>query len=180
MTDKVITPFCAQSPQVFLHLGGIRTALFSWLYARRNNGKFMLRIEDTDRERSTDDALKVILDGMAWLGLEHDSADVAGTDDKGIVYQSQRTEQYKAAIQRLLERDLAYYCYCSREELEAMRREAMSRGEKPRYNGKYRDLGRQPAQGDTPVVRFKNPAGRRRGHRRSHPGPGSDQQPGTG
>ena len=156
MADKVITRF-APSPTGFLHLGGIRTALFSWLFARRHNGKFMLRIEDTDRERSTDDALKVILDGMAWLGLEHDGADVAGTDDKGIVYQSQRTEQYKATIQELLDRDLAYYCYCSREELEAMRREAMSRGEKPRYNGKYRDLGRQPAPGDTPVVRFKNP-----------------------
>ena len=156
MADKVITRF-APSPTGFLHLGGIRTALFSWLFARRHNGKFMLRIEDTDRERSTDDALKVILDGMAWLGLEHDGADVAGTDDKGIVYQSQRTEQYKATIQELLDRDLAYYCYCSREELEAMRKEAMSRGEKPRYNGKYRDLGRQPAPGDTPVVRFKNP-----------------------
>ena len=156
MADKVITRF-APSPTGFLHLGGIRTALFSWLFARRHNGKFMLRIEDTDRERSTDDALKVILDGIAWLGLEHDGADVAGTDDKGIVYQSQRTEQYKATIRELLDRDLAYYCYCSREELEAMRKEAMSRGERPRYNGKYRDLGRQPAPGDTPVVRFKNP-----------------------
>ena len=156
MTAEIITRF-APSPTGFLHLGGIRTALFSWLYARRNNGKFMLRIENTDRERSTDDALKVILDGMAWLELKHDRSDVAGTDDKGIVYQSQRTEKYAAVIRELLERDLAYYCYCSPEELEAMRKEAMSRGEKPRYNGKYRDLGRQPAQGETPVVRFKNP-----------------------
>ena len=147
MTGKVITRF-APSPTGDLHIGGIRTALFSWLYARRHGGEFLLRIEDTDRERSTDAALNVILKGMEWLGLDH---------DRDIIYQSQRTEMYKAAIQRLLERDLAYYCYCSREELEAMRREAMSRGEKPRYNGKYRDLGRLPAEGDTPVVRFKNP-----------------------
>ena len=147
MTGKVITRF-APSPTGDLHIGGIRTALFSWLYARRHNGEFLLRIEDTDRERSTEAALNVILEGMEWLGLDH---------DRDIVYQSARTEQYKAAIQRLLERDLAYYCYCSREELEAMRREAMSRGEKPRYNGKYRDLGRLPAEGETPVVRFKNP-----------------------
>lgn len=147
MTGKVITRF-APSPTGLLHIGGIRTALFSWLHARRHNGEFLLRIEDTDRERSTDAAVNVILEGMEWLGLK---------PDRDIVYQSARTEMYKAAIQRLLERDLAYYCYCSREELEAMRREAMSRGEKPRYNGKYRDLGRLPAKGDTPVVRFKNP-----------------------
>lgn len=147
MTDKIITRF-APSPTGFLHIGGIRTALFSWLFARRHNGEFLLRIEDTDRERSTEAALNVILEGMEWLGLHH---------DRDIVYQSQRTEKYEAVIRELLERDLAYYCYCTPEELEAMRREAMSRGEKPRYNGKYRDLGRQPAQGDTPVVRFKNP-----------------------
>ena len=147
MTGKVITRF-APSPTGFLHIGGIRTALFSWLYARRRRGEFLLRIEDTDRERGSDEALQVILEGMEWLGLNH---------DRDIVYQSARTEQYQAAIQRLLDRDLAYYCYCSREELEAMRREAMSRGEKPRYNGKYRDVGRLPAEGETPVVRFKNP-----------------------
>ena len=143
-----------------LHVGGIRTALFSWLYARRHGGKFLLRIEDTDRERSTQEALNVILEGMAWLELKHDRPgkdDVAGMDDRGIVYQSKRTQLYKDAIQRLLERDRAYYCYCTREELDAMRKEAMSRGEKPRYNGKCRDLGRRPAAGDTPVVRFKNP-----------------------
>ena len=150
MTDKVITRF-APSPTGFLHIGGIRTALFSWLYARHNNGKFMLRIEDTDRERSTDAALKVILDGMAWLGLDHDRG------DKDIIYQSERTQLYQGTIQRLLDVDQAYHCYCSREELEEMRREAMSRGEKPRYNGKCRDRGRRPAAGETPVVRFKNP-----------------------
>ena len=147
MADKVITRF-APSPTGDLHIGGIRTALFSWLYARRHGGEFLLRIEDTDRERSTEAALNVILEGMEWLGLDH---------DRDIVYQSARTEQYKAALQRLLDRDRAYYCYCSREELEAMRKEATGRGEKPRYNGKCRDLGRQPAEGDTPVVRFKNP-----------------------
>ena len=159
MSDNVITRF-APSPTGFLHIGGIRTALFSWLYARRNNGKFLLRIEDTDRERSTNEALDVILKGMEWLGLRHDRADrndMVGMDDKGVVYQSKRAELYKDAIQRLLDRDRAYYCYCTREELEAMRKEAMSRGEKPRYNGKCRDLGRRPAQGERPVVRFKNP-----------------------
>ena len=159
MTDKVITRF-APSPTGFLHIGGIRTALFSWLYARHNNGKFMLRIEDTDRERSTDAALKVILEGIAWLGLKHDKDDkddMVGMDDTGIVYQSRRTQLYKNAIQRLLDQDRAYHCFCSREELEVMRREAMSKGEKPRYNGKCRDRGRRPSAGDTPVVRFKNP-----------------------
>ena len=149
---KVITRF-APSPTGLLHVGGIRTALFSWLYARRQReerlgGEFLLRIEDTDRERSTEAAVKVILDGMDWLGLDH---------DRDIVYQSQRTEKYKAAIQRLLDAGQAYYCFCSKEELDAMRREAMSKGEKPRYNGKYRDLGRQPVAGETPVVRFRNP-----------------------
>ena len=147
MADKVITRF-APSPTGFLHIGGIRTALFSWLFARRHNGEFLLRIEDTDRERSTDAALKVILDGMDWLELNY---------DRVIIRQSARTEKYKAVIQTLLDRDMAYHCFCSREELEAMRREAMSRGEKPRYNGKCRDLGRRPVEGDTPVVRFKNP-----------------------
>ena len=159
MTAEVITRF-APSPTGFLHIGGIRTALFSWLYARHNNGKFMLRIEDTDRERSTDAALKVILDGMAWLGLKHDRSDrgnMAGMDDEGIIYQSERTQLYLGTIQRLLDVDQAYHCYCSRQELEEMRREAMSRGEKPRYNGKCRNRGRQPAAGETPVVRFRNP-----------------------
>ena len=159
MTGKVITRF-APSPTGLLHVGGIRTALFSWLYARRHGGKFFLRIEDTDRERSTEKALNVILEGMAWLELQHDRPDkddMVGVDDGGIVYQSKRTQLYKDAIQCLLDRDRAYYCYCTREELDAMRKEAMSRGEKPRYNGKYRDLDRRPAPGETPVVRFKNP-----------------------
>ena len=159
MTDKIITRF-APSPTGFLHLGGIRTALFSWLYARRHNGKFLLRIEDTDRDRSTQEALRVILEGMEWLGLKHDRGDgkgIVGMDDEGIVYQSRRTQEYKKAIRKLLQAEQAYHCFCSREELETMRREAMSRGEKPRYNGKCRELGRQPSTGDISVVRFRNP-----------------------
>ena len=147
MPDKVKTRF-APSPTGYLHLGGIRTALFAWLYARRHQGEFVLRIEDTDRERSTDEALNVILEGMKWLGLDHDG---------DIVYQSARTEIYKNAIQRLLDEERAYHCYCSKEELGAMREEAMSKGEKPRYNGKCRN-GSQRVAGDvSPVVRFKNP-----------------------
>ena len=147
MTDKVITRF-APSPTGLLHIGGIRTALFSWLYARRHRGEFVLRIEDTDRERSSAAAVNVILEGMAWLGLDH---------DRDIIYQSRRTQMYRAALSRLLDEDRAYHCYCTREELEAMRREAMSRGEKPRYNGKCRNSGRTPSATDAPVVRFKNP-----------------------
>ncbi len=147
MTNKIITRF-APSPTGFLHIGGIRTALFSWLYARRHGGEFLLRIEDTDRARSTEAAVEVILEGMDWLGLAH---------ERDIVYQSTRTSLYREAIQQLLDQDRAYYCYCSKEELDAMRAQAMSRGEKPRYNGKCRHLGRWPATGETPVVRFKNP-----------------------
>ena len=147
MTDKVITRF-APSPTGYLHIGGIRTALFSWLYARRHQGEFVLRIEDTDRERSSAAAVNVILEGMAWLGLDH---------DRDIVYQSRRTQMYQAALSRLLDEERAYHCYCTREELDAMRREAMSRGEKPRYNGKCRNSGRPPSATDAPVIRFKNP-----------------------
>ena len=147
MRAEVVTRF-APSPTGFLHIGGIRTALFSWLYARRHRGEFVLRIEDTDRARSSAEAVNVILEGMAWLGLDH---------DRDIVYQSERTQLYKNAIQRLLDQDKAYYCYCSKEELEAMRMDAMSRGEKPRYNGKCRNRGQRASTTDAPVVRFKNP-----------------------
>ena len=147
MTDKVITRF-APSPTGYLHIGGIRTALFSWLYARRHQGEFVLRIEDTDRERSSAAAVNIILEGMAWLGLDH---------DRDIVYQSRRTQMYQAALSRLLDEERAYHCYCTREELDAMRWEAMSRGEKPRYNGKCRNSGRPPSATDAPVIRFKNP-----------------------
>ena len=147
MSDKVKTRF-APSPTGYLHIGGIRTALFAWLYARHHEGEFLLRIEDTDRERSSAAAVNVILEGMAWLGLDH---------DRDIVYQSGRTEIYKDAIHRLLDRGKAYHCFCSKEELEAMRSEAMSKGEKPRYNGKCREGVHPAPEGVAPVVRFKNP-----------------------
>ena len=153
MTDKVKTRF-APSPTGYLHLGGIRTALFAYLYAKRHGGKFYLRIEDTDRERSTKEALAVILDGMEWLGLKYDP--YPGSD-AGIVYQSKRERLYKEAIQQLLDQGRAYHCFCSKEELEAMRSDAMSRGEKPRYNGKCRAGVQRAPEGVAPVVRFKNP-----------------------
>lgn len=142
----VITRF-APSPTGDLHIGGVRTALFSWLHAKQHNGVFKLRIEDTDRERSTEASTQVILDGMAWLGLEHDG---------DVKYQSQRFDIYNQVIDEMLAKGLAYYCWCTPEELEAMREAQKARGEKPRYNGKYRNGG-EPVPGVTPVVRFKNP-----------------------
>lgn len=139
----------APSPTGFLHIGGVRTALFSWLYARHHAGQFILRIEDTDRQRSSDEAVSVILEGMQWLGLDH---------DEGPFYQTQRFDRYKEVIQQLLHEHKAYYCYCSKGELDAMRAEAMARGEKPKYNGKCRDVETHPVGGEkNPVIRFKNP-----------------------
>lgn len=138
----------APSPTGDLHIGGVRTALFSWLYARHHQGQFVLRIEDTDRERSTEEAVQVILDGMKWLGLDH---------DEGPFFQTQRFERYKEVIQQLLDEGKAYYCYCTKEEVDAMREEAMAKGEKPRYNGYWRDREDTPPEGIEPVVRFKNP-----------------------
>lgn len=136
----------APSPTGLLHIGGIRTALFSWLYAKHNGGKFVLRIEDTDRERSTDEAVQVILDGMEWLGLQH---------DEGPFYQTQRFDRYKEIIEQLLEAGDAYRCTCSKERVEQIRNDAMSRGEKPRYDGHCRTLNLDDSDA---VVRFKNPA----------------------
>ncbi len=138
----------APSPTGYLHIGGVRTALFSWLYARQNNGQFILRIEDTDLERSTQESVQAILDGMEWLGLDY---------DEGPIYQTQRFDRYKEVIQDLLDRDLAYYCYASPEELDEMREQQKSRGEKPRYDGRYRCFTGTPPEGVKPVVRFKNP-----------------------
>jgi len=138
----------APSPTGYLHIGGARTALFSWAYARKHGGKFILRIEDTDLERSTPEAVQAILDGMAWLQLEH---------DEGPYYQTKRMDRYKAVIQQLLAEGKAYYCYCSPEELDAMREAQRARGEKPRYDGRWRDSTETPPQGVKPVVRFKNP-----------------------
>jgi len=138
----------APSPTGYLHIGGARTALFSWLYARRHHGVFILRIEDTDLERSTQEAVDAILQAMDWLGLNY---------DEGPYYQTQRFERYKEVIQRLLDEGKAYHCYCSKEELEAMRAEQMARKEKPRYNGRCRDRKGPPPAGVAPVVRLKNP-----------------------
>ncbi|MEY4762301.1 MAG: hypothetical protein RLZZ200_2157 [Pseudomonadota bacterium] len=143
----VITRF-APSPTGMLHIGGVRTALFSWLYARRHGGQFILRVEDTDRERSTDEAVRVILEGMRWLGLD---------EDQGPFYQTQRYDRYRAVIQQLLDEGKAYRCYCSKEELDALREAQMARKEKPRYDGRWRDSTATPPAGVTPVVRFKNP-----------------------
>jgi len=147
MTATVRTRF-APSPTGYLHIGGVRTALFSWLYARHHGGQFILRIEDTDKERSTEAATQVILQGMQWLGLGY---------DEGPYYQSRRTDRYAEVIQLLLDRGQAYHCYCSPADLEEMRSAAMARGEKPKYNGRCRDLKTPPAGHTHPVARFKNP-----------------------
>ncbi|MDO6460354.1 glutamate--tRNA ligase [Granulosicoccaceae sp. 1_MG-2023] len=138
----------APSPTGYLHIGGARTALFSWLYARHHGGKFVLRIEDTDRERSTDESVQAILDGMDWLGLDY---------DEGPFYQTQRFDRYREVVQQLLDNGHAYYCYCTPEELDKMREEAMANKQKPRYNGYWRDRTDTPPAGVKPVVRFKNP-----------------------
>ncbi len=142
----------APSPTGFLHIGGARTALFSWAYARKHHGKFILRIEDTDVERSTPEAVQAILDGMNWLGL---------TYDEGPFYQMQRMDRYKEVIQKLLDEGKAYRCYCSREELDAMREAQMAANLKPRYDGRWRpEAGKvlpEPPVGVSPVIRFKNP-----------------------
>jgi len=130
-----------------LHIGGVRTALFCWLYARRHGGTFILRIEDTDRERSTPEALTAILDGMAWLGLDH---------DEGPFYQTQRMDRYKEVIDQFVREGKAYHCYCSKEALDEMRAAQTARKEKPRYDGRCRHRT-APEPGVSPVVRFRNP-----------------------
>ncbi len=137
----------APSPTGFLHIGGLRTALFCWLYARRHVGQFVLRIEDTDLERSTGAAIQQILDGMEWAGLDH---------DEGPFYQTKRFDRYKEVIDELLAGGNAYRCYCTKEELAQLRAEQMARGEKPRYDGRWRDRT-DSRPGVAPVVRFKNP-----------------------
>lgn len=142
----------APSPTGFLHIGGVRTALFSWAYARHHGGKFILRIEDTDAARSTPEAVQAIIDGMDWLGLEY---------DEGPFYQMQRVERYKAVIHEMLENGSAYYCYMTPEELERLREEQRAKGLKPRYDGTWRpEVGKTlpaPPDGVRPVVRFRNP-----------------------
>ena len=141
----------APSPTGYLHIGGARTALFSWAYARRHGGKFILRIEDTDQERSTAAATQAILDAMQWLNLDY---------DEGPFYQMQRLARYQEVAQHLIREGKAYYCYASREELDAMREAQRARGEKPRYDGRWRPenaRGKTPPPGVEPVIRFRNP-----------------------
>lgn len=142
----IVTRF-APSPTGFLHVGGARTALYSWLYAQRTGGEFVLRIEDTDIERSTQEAIDAILEGMEWLGLEW---------TKGPYYQTKRFDRYEQYIQQLLDENKAYRCYCSAERLEKLRDEQWANGEKPRYDGCCRNLEEYPE--DKPhVIRFRNP-----------------------
>lgn len=143
---SLVTRF-APSPTGYLHVGGARTALFSWLYARKHGGKFILRIEDTDLERSTQESVDAILEGMQWLGLDH---------DEGPYYQTKRFDLYKEVVAQLLAEGKAYKCFCTVEEVDAMREAQMAAGEKPRYNGMWRDRTDHPS--DKPyVIRFKNP-----------------------
>ena len=138
----------APSPTGYLHIGGARTALFSWLYAKKHQGIFVLRIEDTDRERSTQEAVEVILEGMQWLGLDH---------DEGPFYQTDRMDRYKEVIQQLLDGGYAYRCYCSKDELDVMREAQMANKKKARYDRRCRLL-QKPAEGKesvSPVIRFK-------------------------
>lgn len=138
----------APSPTGDLHVGGARTALFSYLEAKHHGGEFILRIEDTDLERSTPAAVQAILQGMEWLGLNY---------DQGPHYQTQRFERYREVAQKLLDSGHAYRCYCTKDELEQMRAQAEAKGEKPRYNGYWRDRSDPPPAGERGVIRFKNP-----------------------
>ena len=142
----------APSPTGFLHIGGARTALFSWAFAKKHVGQFILRIEDTDIARSTPEAVQAILDGMQWLGLDY---------DEGPFYQMQRMDRYKQVLQTMLDAGTAYYCYCTKDELDALRESQMQQGAKPRYDGRWRpESGKTlaiPPQDIPPVIRFKNP-----------------------
>ncbi len=143
--EKIVTRF-PPSPTGYLHIGGARTALFNWLFTRQKGGKFVLRIEDTDKARSSDETTKAIIESMEWLGLDW---------DEGPYFQSQRYDIHNAFIERLLSTGQAYHCHCSPDELERGRKAAMAKGLKPKYNGKCRDLGLGPAPGS--VVRLKTP-----------------------
>jgi glutamyl-tRNA synthetase len=142
----------APSPTGYLHLGGARTALFSWAFARKQGGKFVLRVEDTDQERSTLESEKAILDGLAWLGIDW---------DEGPFFQMKRLDRYRMIAQQLLDEGKAYHCYASKEELETMRENQRARGEKPRYDGRWRpEAGKtlpSPPTGIEPIIRFRTP-----------------------
>ena len=140
---KIRTRF-APSPTGFLHIGGARTALFNWLYTRHHGGEFVLRIEDTDQQRSTDESTKAILDAMTWLGLNW---------DEGPHFQAQRVELHREMVQKLIKEGKAYYCTCTSEELEIKRKTALAAGEKPKYDGTCRDKNLKKSPGS--VVRFR-------------------------
>ena len=144
-STHIVTRF-PPSPTGYLHIGGARTALFNWLYTKQNGGKFILRIEDTDEERSSEEATKAIIESMEWLGL---------TWDEGPYFQSKRYDLYNAFIEKLLKKGLAYHCHCSQEELNTRREEAKKKGLKPKYDGKCRNLGLGPEPGS--VIRLKTP-----------------------
>ncbi|HET9485503.1 MAG TPA: glutamate--tRNA ligase, partial [Xanthomonadales bacterium] len=138
----------APSPTGFLHIGGARTALYCWLEARRRGGQFILRIEDTDRERSTQESVDAIIDGMEWLGLDY---------DEGPFYQTQRFHHYRHVAGELMRTGHAYRCWCSKERLEKLREEQMAAGVKPRYDGLCRGRTEPPEDGAPSVIRFRNP-----------------------
>ncbi|MBC7780485.1 MAG: glutamate--tRNA ligase [Proteobacteria bacterium] len=138
----------APSPTGYLHIGGARTALFAWAYARKHGGSFVLRIEDTDLERSSQTSVQAILDGLAWLGIDW---------DEGPEFQMQRLARYQEIAEGMIRDGLAYYCYATKQELDEMREQQRARGEKPRYDGRWRDTTRTPPAGVPPVVRLKNP-----------------------
>ncbi len=144
---KIRTRF-APSPTGYLHIGGARTALFNWLYAKKHQGDYMLRIEDTDKQRSKDEFTQDILESLAWLGIQSDIEPI---------YQSKRSARYSAVIQQLLDEDKAYYCYCSKERLDTLREEQLKNKQKPRYDGTCRNLKAPPDSAIQPVVRLKNP-----------------------
>lgn len=143
----IVTRF-APSPTGFLHVGGLRTALYNYLYARKNGGKFLLRIEDTDLDRNRDEAVEAIKEAFEWCGLEYDGE---------VEFQSRRTEIYKKYINELLESGKAYKCYMSKNELDALRKEQEARKERPKYDGRYRDFTGTPPEGIEPVIRIKAP-----------------------
>lgn len=148
MASKIITRF-APSPTGYLHIGGLRTALFNYLYAKRHNGEFLLRIEDTDMARNSKEAAEAIIESFKWVGLTH---------DREIVYQSERFPLYAQYIQKLLDEGKAYHCYMSKEELESKREEAQKQGKVWKYDNRYRDFSGTPPEGITPVVRIKAPS----------------------
>lgn len=143
----VVTRF-APSPTGYLHIGGLRTALYSYLWAKRNNGKFLFRIEDTDLARNSKEAADAIVEAFKWVGLAHEGE---------IVYQSERFDLYKSYVKKLLEEGKAYKCYMSKEDLDALREAQMARKERPRYDGRYRDFTGTPPEGVEPVIRIKAP-----------------------